>query len=245
MSTAQVKVGIVNYLNTLPLRFGLQKMANNGRISLQQDYPSNIAKALINGSIDIGLVPVAALLNLPDAHIIGNYCISADGPVASVGLYSQVPLDEIRQVYLDYQSKSSVRLVQILCKQLWHITPEFVQAPEYFIDLVQGHSAAVIIGDRALQHKHKFKYEFDLADAWKKLTGLPFVFAVWVSVKDIQQDFVEMFDAANAEGFDYLQQIVSTANYAHYDLHKYFTQNIKYLLDDDRRNAIELFLQPL
>jgi chorismate dehydratase len=243
MSTAQVKVGIVNYLNTLPLRYGLQQMADAGHITLHQDYPSKIAKALMDGEIDLGLVPVAALLSLPNPHIIGEYCISADGPVASVGLYSQVPLNEIKKIYLDYQSKSSVRLVQILCNQHWKIEPEFIQAPDNFIDLIDAETAAVIIGDRALQHKHKFKFEYDLSEAWKQHTGLPFVFAVWVSTKEIPDEFVMQFDEANGAGFNFIDSIVSDVNYSHYDLHKYFTENIQYKLSADKRKAIELFLK--
>jgi chorismate dehydratase len=244
MSTAQVKVGIVNYLNTLPLRYGLQQMAEAGQITLQQDYPSKIAKALMDGDIDLGLVPVAALLHLPNPHIRGEYCISANGPVASVGLYSQAPLNEIKKIYLDYQSKSSVRLVQILCNKHWQISPEFIQAPDNFIDLINADTAAVIIGDRALQHKHKFQFEFDLAEAWKQHTGLPFVFAVWVSTKEIADEFVIQFDEANGVGFNFIDEIVANADYEHYDLKKYFTENIEYKLSDDKRKAIELFLSP-
>jgi chorismate dehydratase len=243
MSTARVKVGIVNYLNTLPLRYGLQQMADAGHITLQQDYPSKIAKALMDGDIDLGLVPVAALLTLPNPYIIGEYCISADGPVASVGLYSQVPLNEIKKIYLDYQSKSSVRLVQILCNKYWKIEPEFIQAPDNFIDLIDAETAAVIIGDRALQHKHKFEFEYDLSDAWKHHTGLPFVFAVWVSTKEISDEFVMQFDDANGLGLNFIDEIVSHANYSHYDLQKYFTENIQYKLSADKRKAIELFLK--
>ncbi|MFM2386113.1 MAG: hypothetical protein RL660_870 [Bacteroidota bacterium] len=242
MSEGKIRVGMVNYLNTLPLRYGLERMAQSGAISLLQDYPARIADALLHKQIDLGLVPVAAMLKLPDAKIIGQHCISADGAVASVALFSQVPLQDIRSIMLDYQSRTSVRLVQILCKHHWQINPNFVQASNDFIDHVQNDTAAVIIGDRALQHKHKFAYEYDLSAAWKELTSLPFVFAVWLSPQDISPAFCDAFDAANGEGLAHLSDIVAANPYPYYDLHQYLSKNIQYTLTAEKRISIEQFL---
>jgi chorismate dehydratase len=243
MSTKPVQVGIVNYLNTLPLRHGLEVLAQMGSITLYQDYPSKIAAALQTNEIELGLVPVAAMLTMPNAHIVGTHCISADGVVASVALFSQVPLAEIKTVYLDYQSKTSVRLVKILCRDYWHIDVQFVDAPQNFIDQVQGTTAAVIIGDRALQHKLQFTYEYDLADAWKQHTGLPFVFAVWLSTTAMSADFIAAFDAAQQQGIACIDEVVAANPYSHYSLEKYLKHNIQFTLSAEKFESINLFLK--
>ena len=111
-----MRVGAVSYLNTKPLLYGLQHHAISESIELIEDYPANLARALEENTIDIGLVPVAVIPKLPEAHIISNYCIGATGPVASVSIFSQVPMESITSVYLDYQSKTSVNLARILLK---------------------------------------------------------------------------------------------------------------------------------
>jgi chorismate dehydratase len=90
-----VRVGIVSYLNTRPLLFGIEHSGIRPQIELIQDYPAKIAGKLLEGSIDIGLIPVAVIPSLKEKHIVTNYCIGCDGPVASVCLFSEVPLEEV------------------------------------------------------------------------------------------------------------------------------------------------------
>jgi chorismate dehydratase len=243
MSSTPVRVGIVNYLNTLPLRHGLNTLVERGVITLVQDYPSKIAEALVRNEITIGLVPVAAMLRLPNAQVIGHHCISADGVVASVALFSTVPMQDIKTIYLDYQSKTSVRLLQILCKEFWKIEVQYLDAPNNFIDLIDGDTAAVIIGDRALQHKSRFAFEYDLADAWKQHTGLPFVFAVWLSTAPLAEDFIAQFDGAQQDGISAADHIIANTAYTYYDLTTYLKQNIQYNLTEQKIKSMELFLK--
>src|SRR5450432_4889628 len=106
----KIRVGIVNYLNTKPLLYGLQKPSISEQIELIRDYPAKLVDLLINNEIDLGLIPVAAIPQLPASHIVGNYCIGTEGEIASVALFSEVPMNEIKKVWLDYQSRSSVAL---------------------------------------------------------------------------------------------------------------------------------------
>src|SRR5687767_5973358 len=101
---SKIRVGIVNYLNTKPLLYGLKLPPVNDLIDLVGDYPSRLVDKLVNKEIDLGLIPVAAIPGLPKHHIIGNYCIGTEGEIASVALFSEVPMNEIKKVYLDYQS---------------------------------------------------------------------------------------------------------------------------------------------
>jgi chorismate dehydratase len=245
MNNKCIKVGIVNYRNTLPLLVGLDALHQQGVIQLSKNYPAAIANNLLNGSIDLGLVPVAILPQLPHAQIIGKHCIASPKTVASVCLYSNVPIAQIDTILLDYQSKTSVQLVKILCKEYWHVEVDFVAAEANYIDAMQGAVAGVIIGDRAFEHGKQFAYQYDLAEAWFALTGLPFVFAVWVSNQQFSTEFVAQFDAANALGLDNIAQIVQQEDYSHYNLHTYFTQNISYVLDDFKIKSLDLFLEKL
>ena len=110
----KIKVGIVNYLNTKPMLYGIERSPVMDRIELIREYPSRVAHELIKGHIDVGLVPVAVIPQVRGAQIITDYGIACDGPVASVSLLSNVPMEEIKTVLLDYQSRTSANLVKIL-----------------------------------------------------------------------------------------------------------------------------------
>jgi chorismate dehydratase len=188
-------------------------------------------------------VPVAILANLKEYHIIGDTCIGAVEPVRSVLLVSDVPVEQIEKVYLDYQSRSSVRLTQELVSAHWKIAPEFIAADTQYIASIQGTKAGVIIGDRALQQLPNFPYVYDLSAAWKAFTGLPFVFAAWVSNQSLPASFVEAFDEANAMGLQHLEEIVAANPFPEYDLLQYYQKNIHYELDENKRKGLDLFLK--
>jgi chorismate dehydratase len=242
-----MRVGAVSYLNTKPLLYGLQHHAISESIELIEDYPANLAKALEENTIDIGLVPVAVIPKLPEAHIISNYCIGATGPVASVSIFSQVPMESITSVYLDYQSKTSVNLARILLKNYWKQDVLLLEAPSNFMDLIDGSTAAVIIGDRALEKYNSYAYRYDLAEAWINYTGKPFVFATWVANKPIDEVFIANFNEANKLGLKNIDTVVEqlSHNYNSYDLHTYFTKNISYTLDAAKKDGMAQFLSLL
>ena len=238
----KIKVSGVRYLNTKPLLYGIERHPIAQEIVLNLEYPSLIAQDLKDNRTDVGLVPVAAIPGIPGAQIIADYGIAADGPVASVCLYSEVPIEEIEQVYLDYQSRTSVQLVQVLLKHHWKKEVTFLNAPLDFIEHIQGKTAAVIIGDRALEQLPNFPFVYDLAEHWKIFTGLPFVFAAWVANKPLPQEFIKAFNEANALGLEYIDELVADTHYPIYNLHTYFRQNIHYYLDADKRAGLERFL---
>ncbi len=239
------RVGIVNYKNTLPLQYGLQQFANDGKIIITKDYPAALCYALQNNIIDIALLPVGFLPHLPYAKIITDVCIASENEVASVSLFSNVPIDEIKTVYLDYQSKSSIALVQILFKEYWQKEVELIQAPSNYIDLIAGNVAGVIIGDRAFEYGKNYKYNYDLANSWKLHTGLPFVFAVWVTTLQLDDVFIADFEQANKLGLNHIASIAKAANYKHYSLEKYYTENIKYITTLEMKKSIALFLETI
>ena len=223
--------------------YGIEHSPVMNDIDLLLDYPANVAKSLQNGSIDMALLPVAAIPTIPGANIVSDYGIAANGNVASVSVFSMVPMDEIETVYLDYQSRTSVRLAELLFEKLWKKEVVYKQAPQNYIEYINGTTAGVIIGDRALKQRSNFEYMYDLADGWKELTGLPFVFAAWVANKELSQEFKDAFNAANAEGLKHIDEVVTANPFPYYDLHTYYTENIHYLLDEDKKKGLALFLQ--
>jgi chorismate dehydratase len=235
----------VSYLNTKPLIYGFEQGMMKDAIELVIDYPAKIADALIKDEIDIGLIPVAAIPKLKEHHIVSDYCIAADGEVASVCLFSEVPLNEIKTVLLDYQSRTSVALVQLLMKEYWKINPAIKNADNDFREKINGTTAAVVIGDRALEQRKTSSYIYDLGLAWKEYTGLPFVFAAWVSNKPLSDAFVKEFNAANQHGLARLEEVIKINKSDVYSLEEYYTTNIKFVLDSTRRLAIALFLEKL
>jgi chorismate dehydratase len=239
----KIRVAAVSYLNTKPLLLGIERSEVMNEIDLLLDYPAKLASSLLNDDIDIALLPVAAIPGIPGARIIGNYGIAADGDVASVALFSKVPMEEIETVYLDYQSRSSVRLATLLLKDFWKKDVELLAASEDYIGHISASTAGVIIGDRALEQRHNFPYIYDLAQGWKDYTGLPFVFAAWVANKELPEDFIARFDAANAEGLKHIDEAVAANPFPHYDLDKYYRHNIHYHLTAEKLAGLEAFLE--
>jgi chorismate dehydratase len=238
----KIKIGAVSYLNTKPLIYGFEQGLMKKEISVTIDYPAKIAAALINNTIDIGLIPVAALHQIKDYHIVGNYGIACNGKVASVCLFSDVPINEVKTVLLDYQSKTSVQLVKILLKEYWQVAPQFIDASTDYMQQINGTTAGLVIGDRAFELQNK-TYVYDLGEVWKLHTGLPFVFAVWASKKQYSQAFIDKFNAANEYGLERLGDVIAQNPYKHYSLSTYYTQNIVFKIQEDMLPVIELFLK--
>ena len=212
------------------------------KIELIEDYPAKIAALLLNDEIDIGLIPVAVIPKLKEAHIISDFCIAADEEVASVCLFSEVAIDKIEKVLLDYQSKTSINLCKILLKNYWKKDVIIEETTGEFRHLIKSTTAAVVIGDRAFEQRKISSFVYDLATAWKDFTGLPFVFAAWVANKKIEDDFLDAFNKANAYGLRHIDEIVAENPYDLYDLKKYYTKNISYILDNEKRKGLEKFL---
>jgi len=194
----------------------------------------------------MALVPVALLAELDNYFIETDYCIGTQGVVDSVKLYSNVPLQEIENITLDYQSKSSITLTKILCKFFWKLNVKFEEAKPGFEKNISEKNANVVIGDRTFELNGKFGYEYDLAEEWKKFTGLPFVFAAWVSIEKINPDFSRAFNEVLKYGIENCGKAIKDS--AHVltispdkALH-YLTKRIDYKLDEEKLKAMNLFL---
>lgn len=240
----KIKVGIVSYLNTRPLVYGLKLAPIADEIELIEETPARLAELLMNDEIDLGLIPVVAIPELKEHYIVGDYCIGTETEVATVCLFSEVPLHEIKKVYLDYQSRSSVALLRWLMKEYWDIHPEIIQATdENYRKEIGGTVAGLVIGDRAFEQRKISTFIYDLASEWRSITGLPFVFAAWISNKPLPELFIQKFNDANAIGLQHIDEIADSQNFKLFDLKKYYTLHLSYKLDERKKKGMELFLQ--
>ena len=153
-----------------------------------------------------------------------------------------MPLEQITTVLLDYQSRTSVLLVQYLLKEYWKLNPEFKKAGVDFINEIKGTTAAVVIGDRAFVQRTISPYIYDLGEAWKNHTSLPFVFAAWVSNKPLPAAFIASFNEANEYGLQRVKEVVQENPFPVFDLEKYYSHYIQYRLDNEKRKGLQQFL---
>ncbi len=242
----KTRVSIVSYLNSKPFLYGLNKSLVANRFEMSLDIPSKIATKLSYNLADVGLIPVAGLEDLNDYQIIGDYCIGAVGKVKTVVLVSDVPLAQIETVLMDYQSRSSVLLAKVLAKFYWKKEFNWENTCNDFQNKsIKENTAGVIIGDRVFDIENKYKYSYDLSEEWFEFTGLPFVFAVWAATKNVSNEFQKDFNEALSFGIDNISEIVEMEqnNYPKVNIYDYFTENISFCFDEDKKAGMNKFLE--
>jgi chorismate dehydratase len=188
---------------------------------------------------------VAIIPELNEWHVISDYCIGSVGEVASVCLFSQVPMNAIETILLDYQSRTSVALLKILIKEYWKIKVVFEETLENYQSKISGTTAGLVIGDRALQQRKISPYIYDLGLEWKNFTGLPFVFAAWISNKKLDQLFIKNFNEANAFGLNQIDEVVKENPFKTFDLKHYYSDCISFELDENKKKGLQLFIEKI
>ncbi len=233
----KIKISAVAYTNTKAFIYGLTHSEIINKIDLSLDIPSDCAAKVINGQVDIGLMPVAAIPLVPNANIVADYCIGSDGGVNSVFIFSEVPAREIKTVRLDSHSRTSNNLAKVLLKFHWKKEVEFTTDPTAKTD------AFVLIGDRTFGKKDDFAYAYDMGEEWKNFTGLPFMYAAWVANKEISQEFKAEFNAALRFGLEHRKEVLQELpEVQNFDLEDYLYHRLQFDVTDDRRKALKLFL---
>jgi chorismate dehydratase len=238
----KIRISAVSYTNTKPFLYGIEHSDIINKIDLSLDMPSDCAQKLIDDKVDIGLIPVAAILNLPRWEIISDYCIGAEGPVNSVFIFSNCPAKDIKILQLDPESRSSNNLARVLLKSYWKADYQaIVNAPGYAAP-TDNQTAFVQIGDRTFGKKQQYKYVYDLAEEWNKFTGLPFVFAAWVANKPIPADFMAEFNQAMKFGLDHRADLLKELpQRSDFDLDDYLMHKLDFNLTEDKKKALHLF----
>ncbi|RZL39648.1 MAG: radical SAM protein [Pedobacter sp.] len=233
----KIKISAVSYTNTKPFIYGIEKSNLINEIDLSLDIPSDCANNLIENKVDIGLIPVATIPLVPNANIITDFCIGSIGAVNSVFIFSDVPVEEIKTVKLDPQSRTSNNLAKVLLQFHFKVEVDFTTDQNSKTD------AIVLIGDRTFGKKEDFNFAYDLGEEWMKLTGLPFVYAAWVANKPIDEAFVAEFNKVLALGLAHRKEVLQTLPIIeNFDLEDYLFDKLDFDLTDDKRKALNLFL---
>lgn len=244
----KIRISAVKYANTYPFIYGLAETGFEKKVILTTDHPADCARKLIDDEADIGLIPVAALPLLKEYHIITDYCLGAYGKVRTVMLLCNCRFEEIKTVYLDYRSRSSVNLARILARNFWKRDFVWKQTSEVFdFCNIKGSDAIVLIGDQCFEYESCFSQKVDLAEEWFRFTGLPFAFACWTANKKLEKDFIAEFNDALSFGIrnipDVVEKYGNSGVIKGEDLRIYLTRNMNFDLNEDKRKAIKLFLE--
>jgi chorismate dehydratase len=244
----KIRISAVKYANTYPFIWGMRESGFDRTVILETDHPAQCAEKLISGKVDIGLVPVAALPQVKDYRIIGEYCIGADGKVRTVMLLGNCPFCDIKTINLDYRSLSSVNLTRVLAKHMWNREFNWVDTSERFDFMnIGANEAVVLIGDQCFEMASNYDFGIDLAEEWKKYTGLPFVFACWAANRELEPDFVAGFNNALRLGVENIPAVARyfgpTGVISQKELEEYLKVNIDYPLDDRKMQGMNLFLE--
>ncbi len=240
-----VKISCVSYINSAPFVYGLKHHVVSQKINLSLDNPAECAARLQIGDADIGLIPVAAISSVPNAQRISDWCIGAIGAVKSVTLLSDVPIDEIKFIYLDFQSVTSNMLCRILAEKFWKINPVFLKASPGFEQFITGNTAGIVIGDRSLIIQHQYNYVYDLSAAWLEFTHLPFVFATWICNKPLDEKFLSDFNNALSFGIASMNKVISEmkSEPGYFEgTENYLFKSLSYNFDESKNKGMQLFL---
>ena len=240
-----LKISAVSYLNTFPFVYGIRESGFLQNFSLELDVPSICAEKLKNGAVDVALVPVGALHEIHEPNLISGFCIGAVREVKTVLLLSRVPVEKIRRVYLDFDSRTSVALVKVLADYHWHIDPEWVSLKPGQSDSGNNFESLVAIGDKTFELQTGFPYVYDLAETWINFSGLPFVFAVWVSREKLPDDIQIQFSQALAYGISHKRECLEYFRDtlpACTDCLSYLERNISFELDEKKMEGLLKFL---
>jgi chorismate dehydratase len=244
---AAVRIGAVVYLNARPLTWSLDRAPE--RWEVRYDVPAVCAELLHEGKVDLGLIPSIEYLQRPDYRLVPGVGIGSRGEIATVALYTRVPVQEIRTLALDTSSRTSVALTRVLCARRFGISPRFVPHGPDLAAMTEGCDAGLLIGDPAFDADHDALglRKIDLGAEWTAMTGLPFIYAAWTGRPDaVDAPGVAALQRAQAEGVAAIDAIA--AEYARGDdaaacrAARYLRDNVKYRLGAEEAAGLQLFL---
>ena len=214
MSSGRPRVGHIQFLNCLPIYWGLVRSGGLLDVELTKDTPDRLNDMLVSGALDIGPISLVEYLrNADDLVLLPDLAVGSDGPVLSVNLVAQRPLSELdgRRVALGSTSRTSVLLARMWLAEQFGVVPDYFVCPPDLTAMLLEADAAVLIGDAALRATYDAPTRgldvYDLGKVWRDWTGLPMVFAVWAArreyaeanpglVKDVHGLFVRSRDEA-------------------------------------------------
>ncbi len=226
----------------MPYTLALQELEKQQIIELILQTPSECSAMLQSDLVDLALIPVGSLSDFQKLSLISDYGISCQGAVRTVKLFSEFPIQEVEQIILDKSSRSSNLLIQILCKAHWQRSDIIFKFTED--DQLQKKTAYLNIGDKVFELENIYEYEYDLGQEWYKLTGLPFVFAIWVSRRNLDNQFINMLNESFQKSlinFPKNSKSQTQMPFTHFE--SYFKENIEYKLGKRHFEGLQKFLE--
>ncbi|WP_370100162.1 menaquinone biosynthetic enzyme MqnA/MqnD family protein [Streptacidiphilus sp. MAP12-20] len=254
------RVGHIQFLNCLPLYWGLARTGSLIDLDLTKDNPDALNDALVDGRLDIGPISCVEYLRHADQlTVLPDIAVGSDGPVMSCVIISELPLDELdgRRVALGSTSRTSVRLAQLLLAERFGVTPDYYTCPPDLGAMMQEADAAVLIGDAALRASlHEAPrlglHVYDLGAMWKEWTGLPFVFAVFAARRDflarepetvaeVHRAFLESRDLSMQEIDKVCEQTARWESFDASTLHRYYAEALDFSFGERQLEGMREF----
>jgi chorismate dehydratase len=238
-----LRVGSVSFLNAKPLIHGLEI---NHAISLVLDVPSRLLGGLQSHRLDVALLPVIDYQRLAGLRMLTAGGIASDGPTLTVRIFSREPISKITTLACDTDSHTSVALARILLAELYGLKPLFIDLDR---DGTSNCPARLLIGDKVVcAEPQNMPHQLDLGEAWKRLTGLPFAFALWMARSDVDLgDLPRQLNSARCAGMDHIEQIVQAhalpRGWPLDTARRYLTEHLQFEIGPRHIEAIRLFHQ--
>jgi chorismate dehydratase len=250
------RVGHIQFLNCLPLYWGLIRSGALLDVELTKETPDRLSDALVNGALDIGPISLVEYLrNANDLLVLPDLAVGSDGPVLSVNLVTKGPIEDLETVALGSTSRTSVLLAQLLLEERYGVTPAYVTMPPDLTAMLLEADGAVLIGDAALRATYEAEAKnlttLDLGAAWREWTGLPMVFAVWAArrefaeaepglVKEVHDAFVHSLDLSLRNVAEVAAQAARWESLDAATLETYFT-TLDFRLGERQQNGLREF----
>jgi len=252
-SMRRLRISAISYLNTAPLMWDFEHGQAGGAFDISYTLPSDCARALAEGTADIGIIPAAAYAEIPGLQVLPDVAIASRRAVRSILLVSKVPVEKIRTVALDTSSMTSVALTKILFEKWLGGGRTFTSMAPDIDQMLAAHDAGLLIGDPALKVDRARYHTLDLAEEWIRYTGKPFVFAFWAVRGDALKeaapslDLAAVFQNSRDHGLEpsSLDQIsrewATRLDIPEAAVRSYLTENIHYQLDAGCLEGLRLF----
>lgn len=238
----------MNYLNTVPLVWGMLHGPQRERVELSFATPSVCAEVVGKGAVHLGLVPIAEVAR-QKLEVVPGYGIACRGAVRSILLVSRKPLKEIQTLATDLGSRTSVELARVILRELYGVEPALQPHKPKLDEMLAVCDAALLIGDAALKiDPYTLPYQvLDLGAEWYALTGMPMVFALWSGRSAMLDRLTDLLEASYRFGHANIGQIINAewqARNVTRDLaHEYLTSYIRYEIGDEEWKGAEAFLE--
>lgn len=234
-----LRIAAVAYINTRPFIAALNRCWPIAHYNVYKVPPSECAELYARDVVEIALVPVGALYQMPEYSIITDYCLGSRGAVDTVALLSQKPLQELSSIYLDQDSRTSIQLIEILLRYHWQM-----DIPTYSggVDPRDESAGVLLIGDKVKTSEVNYKYKYDLGYFWQEFTGLPMVYAVWIARPSIAQYCHKYLNTIFKQGFSHLDELDLT-DLDNPSYWRHYLQNIiQYNFDLHAKKGLDQFL---